>query len=80
MPFVWKKMFVPVLKEVMCIIDHFVEEAPPGNPPCKKVFLSLIHPTPPLDEITKIKICHMVANEHPGVIGGEATVDCCGCS
>ena len=33
----------------------------------KTIFLSLIHFVS-LDQIPKIKICHMVANEHPEVI------------
>ena len=31
MPSLWKKMSVPVRREVMCIIDHFLREAPPGK-------------------------------------------------
>ena len=36
MPSVWKKMSVPVRREVMCIIDRFFREAPPGESPWTK--------------------------------------------
>ena len=43
MPHVWKKMYVPVLGEVMFIIDIFVYDTPPGKYPHKKEsFLSLV--------------------------------------
>ena len=28
MPYFWKKIYVPVLREVMCIIDRFFKDAP----------------------------------------------------
>ena len=43
MPSVWKKMSVPVRREVMCIIDRIFKEAPPGKSPCtKENVLSLV--------------------------------------
>ena len=66
-----KNMSVPVRREVMCIIDLFFKEAPPGKSPWKKeMFLSLVSFFY-LDEIPKIKICHMAAKEHPEVIEGR---------
>ena len=55
----------------MCIIDRFLREAPPGESPwTKENVMSLVrffsH-----DEIPKIKICHMVAKDHPEVIEGR---------
>ena len=44
MPSVWKKMSAPVRREIMCIIERFVEEAPPGKSPwTRENVLSLIH-------------------------------------
>ena len=52
----------------MCIIDCFFKEAPPGKSPwIKKNVMSLVSFFS-LDKIPKIKICHMVAKEHPEVI------------
>ena len=34
--YVWKNMYLPIQREVMCIIDCFVEEAPPVKSPWKK--------------------------------------------
>ena len=52
----------------MCIIDRFFREAPPGESPwTKEKFMSLVRFFS-LDEIPKIKICHMVAKDHPEVI------------
>ena len=43
MPSVLKKMYVPVLREVMFIIDLFFKEALPGKSPwTKQIFLSLV--------------------------------------
>ena len=54
----------------MCIIDRFFREAPPGESPwTKENFLSLVLFF--LDEIPKIKICHIVAKEHPEFIEGR---------
>ena len=54
----------------MYIIDHFVEETPTGKSPwTKENVSSLIHIF--LEQIPKIKICHMVSKEHPGVIEGR---------
>ena len=36
MPYVWKKMYLPVQREVMCIIYRFVEEALPVKSPRTK--------------------------------------------
>ena len=61
-------MYVPVRREVMCIIDRFFREAPPGKSPWKqKNVMSLVRFFS-LDKIPKIKICHMVAKDHPEVI------------
>ena len=62
-------MSVPVQREVMFIIDRFVEEAPPGKSSWKICFV--YHSFFFLDEILKIKICHTVVNEHPDVIEGR---------
>ena len=60
MPSLWKNMSVPVQIEVMCIIDRFFREVPPGKSPLTKQMyrLSFIFS---LDEMPKINICHMVA-------------------
>ena len=64
-------MSVPVRREVIGIIDSFFREAPPGESPwTKKNDMSLVHFFS-LDEIPKIKICHMVAKYHPEVIEGR---------
>ena len=43
MPSIWKKMYVPVQREVMCIIDLFFRKAPPGESPwTKENFMSLV--------------------------------------
>ena len=55
----------------MCSIERFSKEAPPGKSLWKKEnILSLVHFFSP-DEITKIKICYMVAKEHTAVIEGR---------
>ena len=36
-PYVRKKVSVPVRREVMCEIENFVEEAPPGKSPLDKM-------------------------------------------
>ena len=53
-PYVWKKMRVPVLRDFICIIDCFVEEAPPGKSLWTKDFVSHFILFS-LDEIPKIK-------------------------
>ena len=64
-------MSVPVRREVMCIIDLFFREAPPGECPwTKENVMSLVHFFF-LDKIPKVKICHMVAKDHPEVIEGR---------
>ena len=64
-------MYVPVQRDVMCIIECFVEEAAPGKSLwTKENVLYLVHFFS-LDKITKIKICHMAAKEHPEVIEGR---------
>ena len=56
MPYIWKQMYVPVRREVMCIIDRFFEEAPPGKSLwTKENVLSLVRFFS-LDKIPKIKI------------------------
>ena len=56
MPSVWKKMYVPVRREVMCILDRFVEETPPGKSIwTKEDVLSFIHFFT-LDQISNSKI------------------------
>ena len=66
---VWKNMPVPVQREVMCIIERFAKDATPDkSPSTKKCFVSRSFFS--LDEISKIKICHMVAKELPEVIEG----------
>ena len=42
MPSVWKNIYVPVQREVMCIIDRFVEEAPPSKSPWTTKTLVLV--------------------------------------
>ena len=40
---VWKNMYIPVQRDVMCIIECFVEEAAPGKSPwTKEMFCSLV--------------------------------------
>ena len=64
-------MYVLFQREVMCIIDRFFKEAPPVKSPWKKENdLSLIRFFS-LDEIPKIKICHMVSKEYPEFIEGR---------
>ena len=60
-----KNMYAPVQREVICIIDRFFKEAPPGKYPWTKKNLSFVLS---LYEIPKIKICHKVAKGHPEVI------------
>ena len=55
----------------MCIIDRVFKEDPPVKSPCTKENVMLLVHFLPLDEIPKIKICHMVAKEHPKVIEGR---------
>ena len=70
MPSVWKNIYAPIQIEVMCIIESFFEEAPPGKSPwIKEKKLSLVFS--PLEKIPWIKIYHMVAKEHPEVIDGR---------
>ena len=61
-------MFASVRKEVMSIIDFFVEEAPSGKSSLKKMvcllFVFFL-------KISMIKVCHMVSKEHPEVIEGR---------
>ena len=64
-------MYVPFQREVMCIIERFVEEALPGKSPwTKENVLYLVHIFP-LDKIPKIKMCRMAAMEHPESIEGR---------
>ena len=52
----------------MSIIDLFTADTPNGKSPwMKQLFWSLIRFVS-LDQTPKIKICHMVASEHPEVI------------
>ena len=52
----------------MYIIDRFFREAPPGESPSTKENVMSLVLLFSLDEIPKIKICHMVAKDHPEVI------------
>ena len=55
----------------MCIIYRYFREAPPGKSPrTKENVMSLVRFFY-LDKIPKIKICHMVANDHLEVIEGR---------
>ena len=55
----------------MYVIDRFTANTPHGNSlQTKQNILSLIRFVP-LDQIPEIKICHMVASEHPEVIEGR---------
>ena len=55
----------------MCIIYCFLKEVPPGKSPwTKENVLSLVCCFS-LEETPKLKICHMVAKEHPEVIEGR---------
>ena len=75
---VWENMTVIKRRELIYVIDRFTAETPHGNSPwTNQFFLSLISFVS-LDQIPKIKICHMVASEHPEVIEGGETVDCHG--
>ena len=61
-------MTVIKIRELMCVIDHFIAETFHGKFPwIKQKKLSLICFVP-LDQIPKIKICHMVTSENPEVI------------
>ena len=71
MPYIWKQMYVPVRREVMCIIDRFFEEAPPGKSPWKKQNFSSLIRFFSLDEIPKIKIFHVLAQENPEFLEGR---------
>ena len=55
----------------MCIIESFVEDDPPGKSPWTKQNVFSLVNSFSLDKIPKLKICHMVAKEHPEVIGGR---------
>ena len=71
MPFVWKNTTLIKRREIMYVIDCFTTETPHGKSPwTKRNILSLIRFVT-LDQIPKIKICHMVASEHPEVIEGR---------
>ena len=64
-------MTVIKLREVMYVIDIFTMENPHVKSPWTKYFfLSLIHFVS-LDRIPKIKICHVVASDNPGVVEGR---------
>ena len=55
----------------MYVIDRFTANTPHGKSlQTKQNILSLIHFVP-LDQIPKMKICHMVASENPEVIEGR---------
>ena len=60
-PYVRKKVSVPVRREVMCEIENFVEEAPPGKSPLDKMKCFFSCSFFFLGKIPKILICHMVA-------------------
>ena len=71
MPSVWKKMCVPIQRYLMCIINCFFREDPPGESPWTKENVMSLVRFSSLDEIPKIKICQMVAKDHPEVIEGR---------
>ena len=71
MPSLWKNMYVTVRREVMCIIDRFFREAPPGESPWTKENVMSLVCFFSLEEILKIKICHMLEKDHPEVIEGR---------
>ena len=52
----------------MCIIDRFFRGAPTGKSPWTKENVMSLVRFFSLDKIPKIKICHMVAKDHPEVI------------
>ena len=55
----------------MYVIDWFTTEAPHGKSPwTKQTILSLVRFVP-IDQIPKIKICHIVACEHTELIEGR---------
>ena len=58
----------------MYVIDCFKAETPRVNSPwTKRNILSIIYFSP-LGQTPKIKICHMVASEHPEVIEGRRSL------
>ena len=63
----------------MCIIDHFFREAPPGESPWTKENVMSLVRFFSLDEIPKIKICHMVAKDRPEVIEWRQRLIAVGC-
>ena len=69
MPSIWRNIAVIKIREVMYVIDHFTTDTHHGKYPwTKKIYLIYFVP---LDQIPKIKICRMVASEHPEVIEGR---------
>ena len=56
--------------DVIYVIDIFTAKNPHGKSHWKNNFLCIIHFVP-IEQIPKIKICHMVASEHPEVIEGR---------
>ena len=70
MPSVCKNTTVIKIIEVIYFIDSFTAENNNGKSLRKNMFCVSLVPTP-LDQIKKIKICHMVASEHPEVIEGR---------
>ena len=72
--YVCKNMIVIKLGKLVSIIDCFVAENPDGKFPCRNIVcLSFVFY---LDQITKIKIYHMIVIGHPKVIEGGEMVDC----
>ena len=59
------------MKNVMSVIDIFVMETPGGKSPWTKQSVFYIVRFFALEQIPKIKRCHMVVSEHPKVIEGE---------
>ena len=64
-------MSAHVRREVMCIIDCYFKEALPGKSPLEKTKCFVSRSFFSLDEIPKIKICHMLVKEHSEVIEGR---------
>ena len=68
---VWKNATIIKIRELIYVIDSFTAETPNVNSLwTKRNILSIIYFVP-LDQTARIKICHMVASEHPDVIEGR---------
>ena len=67
----WDKVKVIKRSDLMSFIDRFSAETPHGKYPCTKKNVLYLIRFVFLDQITKIKICRMVASENPEVIEGR---------